>query len=171
MTLHFETVELKDLALKRDDRLVLIVDDEVRIADSLAAIMQNSGFRAMVAYDAASALKIAQTTPPDLLLSDVVMPGMSGVDLALAVRQARPECRILLFSGQAATMDLLAPARDAGQTFTILAKPLHPTKLLACIAELLKGGDSAEQNACSHPRTLETKDGTDRVPTCHESMA
>ena len=60
MTLHFETIELKELALKLNSaRLVLIVDDEVRIADTLAAILTHSGFKTMVAYDAASALEIA----------------------------------------------------------------------------------------------------------------
>jgi DNA-binding NtrC family response regulator len=166
MALHFETIDLKESALKRNDaRLVLIVDDEVRIADTLAAILTQSGFRTIVAYDGASALEIAQATSPNLLLSDVVMPGLSGVDLALAVRQTIPGCKILLFSGQAPTMDLLGPARDAGDTFTILAKPLHPTKLLACVAKLFEVDDSSEQNTCGLPRTLESKNGRDHDPT------
>ena len=156
MPLHFETIELTELALKMNDaRLVLIVDDEVRIADTLSAILKRSGFRTMVAYDGASALKITEATPPNLLLSDVVMPGLGGVDLALAVRQSIPACKILLFSGQAATMDLLAAAREAGQTFTILEKPLHPTVLLAWIAKILDGQGSDEKNTGNRPRTLE----------------
>ncbi len=156
MAMHFETIELKELALKLNDaRLVLIVDDEVRIADTLAVILRRSGFRTMVAYDAESAFKLAQATPPDLLLSDVVMPGSSGVDLALAVHQMSPRCKILLFSGQAATMDLLGAYRNAGQTFTILAKPLHPTKLLAWVAKLLEENDSSEENRSSRPQILE----------------
>jgi DNA-binding NtrC family response regulator len=145
MPMHFETIELKELTLKLNDtRLVLIVDDEVRIADTLAAILKRSGFRTMVAYDAESALELARATPPDLLLSDVVMPGLCGVELALAVRQTIPGCKILLFSGQAETMDLLGAARDAGETFTILAKPLHPTKLLSWVAKLLEVDDARE---------------------------
>jgi DNA-binding NtrC family response regulator len=172
MTLHFETIDLEELALKLNDaRLVLIVDDEVRIADTLAAILRRSGFRTMVAYDATTALNIAQATPPDLLLSDVVMPGLSGVDLALAVRQTIPKCQILLFSGQAATMDLLGAARDAGQTFTILAKPLHPTKLLAWVAKVLEADGLSEANPRSLPRTLESRDGRDYAPTVLESIA
>jgi DNA-binding NtrC family response regulator len=165
MPQYFETIELKELALKLNSaHLVLIVDDEVRIADTLAAILSRSGFRTMVAYDGASALEIIQATPPDLLLSDVVMPGLGGVDLALAVRQSIPACKILLFSGQAATMDLLAAAREAGQTFTILEKPLHPTTLLAWIAKLLDADDSSEQNPDGSPRPLESgTDGTNRL--------
>jgi DNA-binding NtrC family response regulator len=165
MALHFETIDLKELALKLNDtRLVLIVDDEVRIADTLAAILRQSGFRTMVAYDAESALKIAQATPPDLLLSDVVMTGMSGVDLALTVRQTMPKCKILLFSGQAATMDLLAAARDAGESFTILATPLHPTKLRAWVAKILEVGDSREHDHRGRPRN-------DQASKVHERIA
>jgi DNA-binding NtrC family response regulator len=172
MTLHFETIDLEELALKLNDaRLVLIVDDEVRIADTLAAILRRSGFRTMVAYDATTALKIARATPPDLLLSDVVMPELSGVDLAFAVRQTIPKCKILLFSGQAATMDLLGAARDAGQTFTILAKPMHPTKLLAWVAKVLDVDGLSGPNTCSLPRTLESRDGRDYSPTMRESIA
>jgi DNA-binding NtrC family response regulator len=172
MTLHFETIDLDELALKLNDaRLVLIVDDEVRIADTLAAILRRSGFRTMVAYDATTALKIAKATPPDLLLSDVVMPGLSGVDLALAVRQTIPKCKVLLFSGQAATMDLLGAARDAGQTFTILGKPLHPTKLLAWVAKVLELDGLSEPKPRSFSRTLESRDGRDYAPTVRESIA
>ncbi len=172
MPLHFETIELKELALKLNSaRLVLIVDDEVRIADTLAAILTHSGFKTMVAYDAASALEIAQATPPDMLLSDVCMPGLSGVDLALAVRRTIPRCKILLFSGQAETMDLLSAAREAGQTFTILAKPLHPTKLLAWVAKLLEVDDFSEQDTRILPRTVDSRNGIDYAATLHESMA
>ncbi len=118
--------------------LVLVVDDETLIADSLAAILRQSGFAAMAAYDGLSALEIARVVPPDLLLSDVAMPGMSGIDLAIAISQATPGCKVILFSGQAATVDLLSTARDAGYDFTTLAKPLHPTELLARISETLE---------------------------------
>jgi DNA-binding NtrC family response regulator len=166
MAMHFETIELRELTFKINSaRLVLIVDDEVRIADTLAAILRCSGYKTVVAYDAESALEIVQVTPPDLLLSDVVMPGLSGVDLALAVRQMIPGCKILLFSGQAGTIDLLAAARAAGQTFTVLAKPLHPTKLLAWIAKLLDADDLSEQNTWSLPRTLESENERDYATT------
>ncbi len=172
MPLHFETIELTELALKLNGaHLVLIVDDEVRIADTLSAILKRSGFRTMVAYDGASALKITEATPPNLLLSDVVMPGLGGVDLALAVRQSIPACKILLFSGQAATVDLLGAAREAGQTFTILEKPLHPTVLLALIAKLLDGEEPSEQNTGSCPGTLESVHGRDQVLAARQGIA
>ncbi len=106
--------------------LVLVVDDERVIADTLTTILSRSGFDAITAYDGETALTLASTTPPDLLISDVVMPGMTGVDLAIALTHAIPTCKILLFSGQAATVDLLKKARESGHNFTTLAQPVHP---------------------------------------------
>ena len=116
--------------------VVLVVDDERVIADTLSIILTRSGFSVLTAYDGESALELALTVPPDLLLSDVMMgPGMDGTELAVEVLRAAPDCRILLFSGHAATRDLLDKARDAGHNFTLLNKPLHPADLLARINE------------------------------------
>jgi CheY-like chemotaxis protein len=115
--------------------VILIVDDERVIADTLSAILFQSGFQTMTAYNAERALELAQTTPPDLLISDVVMPGMTGIDLAITMTQDFPQCKVLLFSGQAATVDLLETAREAGHNFTTLTKPVHPTDMLRRISE------------------------------------
>jgi DNA-binding response OmpR family regulator len=73
--------------------------------------------------------------PPELLISDVVLPGMSGVELAITVKRVFPDCRIILFSGQAATSDLLASANSRGHHFSLLKKPIHPTELLARVKD------------------------------------
>ena len=62
---------------------------------------------------------------------------MTGVELAITIAQTIPTCKILLFSGQAATVDLLEKAREAGHTFTTLTKPVHPTDMLKRISECL----------------------------------
>jgi CheY-like chemotaxis protein len=104
----------------------------------------------MAAYNGRSALEIARVIPPDLLLTDVFMPGMSGIDLAVEVTQIVPDCKILLFSGQAATVDLLAAERDAGRNFSIIAKPIHPTDLLARVSETLKSPSA--KSPCTAPK-------------------
>jgi CheY-like chemotaxis protein len=114
--------------------LVLVVDDEKVIADTLSIILSKSGFSTMTAYDGKDALKLAQAHPPDLLISDVVMPGMTGVDLAITMKKTIPSCKVLLFSGQAATVDLLEKARHDGHDFTTLTKPVHPTDMLRRIS-------------------------------------
>ena len=117
--------------------VVLVVDDERVIADTLAVILSKNGFAAITAYDGRSALEIARVIPPELLLSDVVMPEMTGIELAVAVVQKVPDCKVLLFSGTAATVGLLAQAHAAGRDFTTLTKPIHPTDLLACVKDCL----------------------------------
>jgi DNA-binding NtrC family response regulator len=112
-------------------KVVFVVDDEAAIAQTLAIILNQAGFQAS-AYDHPNKAIAARTELiPDLLISDVMMPGMSGVELAIHFRKAHPECKVLLFSGQAATADLLEKAREQGYDFDLLSKPVHPADLLA----------------------------------------
>jgi CheY-like chemotaxis protein len=122
---------------------VLVVDDELAIAETLAAILSQSGYATMTAYDGQEAMEIALLTPPELLITDVSMPGMSGIELAITLRRVFPDCKILLFSGDVATAGLLAVAQRAGHTFTLLSKPVHPEELLARVSESLKPVSSA----------------------------
>jgi DNA-binding response OmpR family regulator len=114
-------------------KLIFVADDERCIADTLALILSNTGHKALAFYDAKSLLEQAKSCPPELVISDVVMPGMNGCELAVAIRTCYPECKILLLSGQADTMDLLEGVRLRGFDFELLAKPIHPTDLLARI--------------------------------------
>jgi DNA-binding NtrC family response regulator len=115
---------------------VFVVDDEHVIASTLAAILNMNGYSARFFTRPLEALAAAQSDIPDLLISDVAMPGLSGVDLAIQMRARHPECKILLFSGQAATLDLLEDARNQGHDFHLLLKPVHPTELLSEIETL-----------------------------------
>jgi CheY-like chemotaxis protein len=128
---------------KKQRPLVLVVDDEKVIADTLSMILSKSGFTTMTAYGAVRALELANAAPPDLLITDVMMPGVTGIELAITISQKIPACRILLFSGQAATIDLLEEARNAGYNFTTLTKPVHPTDMLLRISECLTGPNVA----------------------------
>ena len=109
---------------------ILVVDDEERLANTMTEILNISGFCAFTAYEGKSALQIAEEIQPDYLLTDVVMPEMNGVELAIEVRRKLPATMILLFSGQAGTLDLLEEARAAGHNFDVLEKPMHPLRLI-----------------------------------------
>ncbi len=109
---------------------VLVADDEKVIADTLAMILNQSGFEARAVYSGEKALELASAFKPDMLISDVIMAGLNGIDAAIRVRTLLPAIKILLFSGQAATADLLEKAREQGYEFEILAKPVHPQDLL-----------------------------------------
>lgn len=63
---------------------------------------------------------------------------MSGIELAITIKRIFPDCKILLFSGQAATIDLLNNAKNAGHHFTLLNKPIHPRELLSRVQSTLK---------------------------------
>jgi len=116
---------------KKPKPRVLVVDDERVIADTLAIILNQHGFEAAAVYTGTAAVERARNTQPDLIISDVIMPDMNGIEAAINIRQFLPSCKILLFSGQAATADLLESARLKGYEFEILAKPVHPQDLLA----------------------------------------
>jgi CheY-like chemotaxis protein len=110
---------------------VLVVDDERVIADTLAIILNQHGFEASAVYTGTAAVERAKSVRPDLVISDVIMPDMNGIEAAIHIRKFLPGCKILLFSGQAATADLLENARAQGHEFEILAKPVHPQDLLS----------------------------------------
>jgi len=110
---------------------VLVADDEQVIANTLAIILNQHGFEARAVYSGEKALEELDSFQPDMLISDVIMTGMTGIEVAIETRKKLPNCKVLLFSGQAATADLLERARAQGHEFDILAKPVHPTDLLA----------------------------------------
>jgi CheY-like chemotaxis protein len=121
----------------RSRRKILVVDDQRLIANTIVEIFQNAGFEAVAAYDGWSALEIAGRLRPDLLLSDVLMPQMNGVQLAIAMRRNHPETKILLFTGQAGISEILLEGKEKGYEFELLPKPIHPLKLLERIKEQL----------------------------------
>ncbi len=116
---------------------ILVVDDEKRIADTLAQILSTKGYAAKAAYDGTSGIEICREFRPDLVISDVVMPGMNGIEMAIEIRRKFAGCQILLFSGQAASADMLDSARTRGHEFELLAKPIHPEQLLDKVSQVL----------------------------------
>jgi CheY-like chemotaxis protein len=139
---HFPVMPIEDIpasvpfnSSKKHRPVVLVVDDESAIADTLSKILSLSGYAAMPVYDAEEALETALLMPPELLITDVMLPGMSGIELAIQMRRIFPDCRVLLFSGQAATSDLLNSAARAGHKFTLLTKPVYPVDLLQRVSE------------------------------------
>ena len=120
---------------------VLVADDERVIADTLSIILNQSGFEATAVYSGEKAVETAKTLKPDMLISDVIMTDMNGIDAAIKIRGMLPTCKILLFSGQAATADLLdraphprARVRDPGQA----SPPAGPVGTAAELNKLIK---------------------------------
>jgi DNA-binding response OmpR family regulator len=115
---------------------ILVVDDEPLVADTLSTILARAGFKTYTAYDGATALRLANEFTPHLMISDVAMPEMNGVELAITLLDEQPKCKVLLFSGHATSADLVN-ALDAGHEFRLLSKPIHPTEMLKHITKTL----------------------------------
>jgi DNA-binding NtrC family response regulator len=115
---------------------VLVVDDERLIADTVAQILNLHGYDAFTAYSADDALTLATGFRPDVLLTDVLMPNMNGIELAVEMEQQFPAIKVLLFSGQAGTSALLQEMDHVTARFHVVAKPIHPEKLVDAIRRL-----------------------------------
>ena len=119
---------------------VLVVDNEHMIADTLALILRQNGLDATVAYSGEEAVEKALTLRPEIVLSDIIMGAMNGLEAAILICEALPECKVLLFSGQPATADLLREERFHGRGFEVMAKPVHPTVILEEIKAIVDSG-------------------------------
>lgn len=126
---------------------VFVVDDHKTVALTLSTILQQSGFSAVAFTSPLEALRTVSADAPDLLISDIVMTEMSGVDLALRWQAIYPNCKILFLSGSIDAASLLDVVRESGQCVNLLNKPVHPTDLLRMIRDLF-----ADPNVNQNPR-------------------
>lgn len=124
---------------------VLVVDDEHTVADTLRRIFSTNGYEARAAYSAEQAIEISAEWIPNLFVIDVILPRMNGIDLAILLQEQFPKCRLILFSGQASTAELLTDAVTKGHNFEILAKPVHPSEMLNTALQVLDA-DRQEQH-------------------------
>ncbi len=137
-----QTVLLSDLVAQgvqpeRGDNqvVVLVVDDEPAVADTIVDILQKSGFFAMATYRADTALEFASVIPPDLMISDILLPGMNGIELATIMKKKCPNCRVLLLTADPEAEEMLEQARKEGNNFPVLMKPMYPGELLFALAD------------------------------------
>ena len=141
----FQVVPLREVpsplhsATGSDDRpMVLVVDDEPVIADTLVEILNKSGYAAIASYDGEDALETALLMPPELVIADVGLPGISGIEVATVLREKLPECKVLLLSGKGGASILPEPVKMDGNGFAVIGKPIQPADLLAQVSESLK---------------------------------
>lgn len=127
---------------------VLIVDDESVVADSLALVFSTQGYDTRVAYSAEQAADIISQWEPRLIILDVMLPGMNGIDFAIQLKTLCPTCRVLLFSGDQNTANLLQAAQIKGHEFTILPKPVDPRIFLDEAARLASDESATSTLSC-----------------------
>jgi CheY-like chemotaxis protein len=125
---------------------ILVVDDEIPVATTLRAILEQAGYRAVVAFSGPSAIKIAQTFKPDVLLTDVMMPKMNGIEAALEIVRDVPKCSVLLYTAsKVLPVDSMSKVKAQGHNFPVVEKPIEPGDLLLSIRNTIRKHRSSFQ--------------------------
>jgi CheY-like chemotaxis protein len=122
---------------------ILVVDDNRTIALTLGAILQEHGYETATAFSGAEAIAKAAGFLPDLLVSDVCMGAMNGIEAASRITARLPGCKVLFLSGQASMSDVLNAAPER-LVYSFISKPIHPLDLLNAIAYMLPAANPRE---------------------------
>lgn len=115
---------------------ILIIEDERMLADSLQVLLRSKGFEVEAVYDGETGADYAETGFYDLLILDVMMPGLNGYEVARKVRASRCSTPILMLTARSSTEDRIE-GLNAGADY-YLTKPFDTRELLACINALLR---------------------------------
>lgn len=116
---------------------VLIVDDEHVIARTLALILNQNGFRALPISRPWAAVQIAEGLQPDVLLTDLYMPEMDGLQVAVQVRAVVPHCHVVLLTAQLHAGERVCALRARGFHIDFLQKPIPPPELVTHLRSAL----------------------------------
>ena len=118
--------------------LLMILDDDSAVRHTWTIIFRQQGYEVVPVEHGQAAIDAARERAPDLLLADIRLPDMTGIEAAQRVQQLAPACHVLLISGDSDSSEALAEARAQGSTFEVLPKPISPPDLIQRIAERLK---------------------------------
>ena len=127
---------------------ILIVDDEINILSSLKEILTDEGYVVSIADDGLDALDKIQTDPPDVLLLDIWLPGMDGIEVLKTVKTYHPEIEVLIMSGHG-TIDTAVKATKLG-AFDFIEKPFsidHLTQSVRSVLNFKKIPSEATNNS------------------------
>src|SRR6187402_894428 len=116
---------------------VLVVDDESSARSALAEILTDEGFKVRTAADGFRALSAAREFAPDVVLTDLKMPGMDGLSLLQRLHEEQPECAIILMTAFGAVESAVAAMRAGASNY--LTKPLNSDELLLVLDRSLEG--------------------------------
>ncbi len=129
---------------------ILIIDDEESIRESLRGILQDEGFRTVCADNGENGLNLLREEIPDLILLDIWMPGLDGIETLSRIRDMQPDQLVIMMSGHG-TIETAVKATKLG-AYDFIEKPLSLEKLLVVIQNAMKVGQLVEEN-----RTLKAK--------------
>jgi DNA-binding NtrC family response regulator len=134
---------------------ILVIDDDRAVRSAVQLVLENEGLEVHVADDGRSGLKILTAESFDLLIVDVFMPGMDGLETIRLVHEQKPDLPIIVMSGMsfrtgsAHAPDFLSMATKLGAICS-LKKPFRPRELMAVVAECLEKSVSGPRIAPAH---------------------
>jgi two-component system nitrogen regulation response regulator NtrX len=132
---------------------VLIVDDESTIIDSLEGILSDDGFEVMHAYNGYEALKKIEADSPDIVLLDIWMPGMDGIDTLKEIKKMAPNLPVVMITGHG-SIESAVDATKSG-AFDFLEKPLSIDKIMVTISNALNFRKLEEENIYLRKKAIE----------------
>jgi two-component system nitrogen regulation response regulator NtrX len=110
---------------------ILVVDDEVSICQSLKAILSDEGYQVLVAGSGEEAVKLIEEEMPQLVLLDIWLPGMDGLETLKAIKKAHPKVLVIIMSGHG-TIETAVKATKLG-AFDFIEKPLSLDKIIILV--------------------------------------
>lgn len=113
---------------------ILLVDDDDEVRRAIGQFLIGRGHHLQTASDGAEALRFLVDHPPDLVISDIQMPGMDGIAFLKAVRREFPDLPVILMTGYATVETAIAALRN--RAYDYLKKPIQLEELLTCIQRL-----------------------------------
>jgi DNA-binding NtrC family response regulator len=134
--MSFETSPINGHSVEHSSSMILLVDDDPDIRSLTRTFLEHEGYSVFSSGDAERAAQIFRSVPQiDLLITDVYMPGRSGLDLGLELKKLRNELPVLLISGGLVVGERAAKMQQEGWSF--LAKPFRLTELLSTVHRIL----------------------------------
>jgi DNA-binding response OmpR family regulator len=118
-------------------RKILLIDDDVAVLRTLEVVLEDRGYDVVTAKDGAEGLRLFKKNPPDLVITDLIMPEKEGIETIIEMRRERPDAKIIAISGGGRTHNrcFLDMATSLGAV-AVLAKPFMPDELADKIAEV-----------------------------------
>lgn len=120
---------------------ILVVEDEAVVLHTLVLILKQHGYEVKAARDGTEAMTAGPIFHPDILLCDINLPDIDGIQIALNLRKELGHLRVVLLSGEISSAELLEEAKKQGYQFEVLAKPTEPQQLLRVLDSNF-GGES-----------------------------
>jgi len=145
---------------------ILIVDDEPSILQSLSGLLSDEGFEITTAANGYEALKVVDTESPDLVLLDIWMPGIDGIETLIEIKKENPHIQVIIISGHG-TIETAVKAVKLG-AFDLIEKPLSIDKVIVAINNALNFRRLEEENKYLRKKTLEKHSITGNSPSIQE---